>query len=209
MRLSWGVVDFFRDNRPSFHCHTFMPTLTLLPPPNRRSALRIFSAAALGLGLSHCGFAPRGVPHLVFSSLYLQANDDKQLAYLLSQQLSYIPNLTITQPPEKWSPGKTEVILEILNIQNERIVMAKTASGQVRELELRLSLHAILKDGKTLEPLAPAWPFTQRREMSYNESLALAKDEEEKAQQIDMRRSIARQIIRQLSLASPKGATSP
>lgn len=176
---------------------------------NRRSTLRILSAAALGFSLSHCGFALRTMPNLAFSSLYLKSSTDNQLNYILSQQLSYIPNLKIIEPPEKWHAGLGEIILEILDVKNERITLAKTASGQIRELELRLSVEYIIKDGKTLEPWTEKRTLAQRREISYNESLVLAKDEEESMQNLDMRRSIAQQIIRQLSMVKKPNLTSP
>ncbi len=86
--------------------------------------------------------------------------------------------------------------------RRERVVLAKTVSGQVREVELRLfaRFRLVDKDGRVwIEDTE----MRQTRTMSYSESLALAKDEEEAALYRNMYSDLAQQLLRRLAASQP------
>lgn len=191
------------------HSHLTAPFATSLPLVTRRTALRWGASAAAAMAASGCGFVLRGAFVLNFNSIYLALDADPQLAFIVAQQLSYIENLKVITAPTAWENGRAEVFLQLTSWQGERVTLAKTASGQIRELELRLDARLILRDGQTHAPWGEEWHIQQRREMSYSESLALSKDEEEKSLQHDMRQAIASQIMRYLARASRPNAAQP
>lgn len=158
--------------------------------------------------LSGCGFKLRGTPTLPFTSLYLDAPPAAALTREVARQLSAISNLRLLLPGAAMPPGspdapaQAEVTLHLKPEQYERVVLSKTTAGQVRELELRLHAHWSLtgRDGRIW---LPDTQISQHRDMSYSESLVLAKDEEEAVLLRHMRTDIAQQLLRRLTLAQP------
>ena len=67
-----------------------------------------------------------------------------------------------------------EAVLDLLSEQRERAVVGLNASGQVRELQLRLRIRFRLRtlDGTAL---IPDTELLQQRDISYSETIALAK----------------------------------
>ena len=98
--------------------------------------------------------------------------------------------------------SSAQVTLRLLGERRERIVLAKTVSGQVREVELRLTTRFSLVDNEGRIWIEDAELF-QKRDMSYSETLALAKDEEEATLYRNMYADLAQQILRRLQAAHP------
>ena len=161
----------------------------------------LLSMLALAPVLSACGFRLRGAPSFPFSTLYVQAPAGSPFTREVLRNLATAGgNLTVVVPPAL--PDTAEATLHLLGERRQRVVLAKTVSGQVREVELRLFARFKLvdKDGRI-------WiddtEMFQKREMSYSESLALAKDEEEAALYRNMYSDLAQQLLRRLSAAQP------
>lgn len=150
---------------------------------------------------------------LPFSSLYLSARERAPLVQELMQQLALTRGLNVLtdaavrDAAARAPHQQAQVVLHLDEERYERVVLARTVSGQVRELELRLSVrfHLSGSDGSVW---LPATRIEQKRNVSYSETLALAKDEEENTLRQDMRGDIARQIVRRLSMLTPP-APSP
>ncbi|MBQ0132094.1 MAG: hypothetical protein KBT18_07970, partial [Comamonas sp.] len=108
--------------------------------------------------------------------------------------------LTVVLPPTPASSA--DATLHLMGERRERVVLAKTVSGQVREVELRLfaRFRLVDKDGRI-------WiddtEMFLKRDMSYSESLALAKDEEEAALYRNMYSDLAQQLLRRLAASQP------
>lgn len=161
----------------------------------------LLSLMALAPVVSACGFRLRGAPSFQFSSLYLQAPVSSPLTREVLRSLSTAGSkLQVVLPPAAASTA--DVTLRLLDEKRSRVILAKTVSGQVREVELRLTTRFRLadKDGRV-------WiddvELFQKRDMSYSESLALAKDEEEAALYRNMYADMAQQILRRLQAAHP------
>ncbi len=149
------------------------------------------------LWLSGCGFELRRTPSLSFRSLALVGfAPASPLAAVLRQQLAAIDLLLVDDP------ARAEAVLEALADARERSVVASTAAGQVRELQLRVRLRFRLATpaGRLL---LPADELLLTRDMSYNETLALAKAQEEALLYRAMEDDIVAQVLRRLS-AAPK-----
>lgn len=159
----------------------------------------LLSLMALAPVLSACGFRLRGAPSFPFTSLYVQAPEGSVFTREVLRNLATAGgNLTVILPPAK--PDTAEATLYLLGERRQRVVLAKTVSGQVREVELRLFARFKLVD-KAGRVWIDDTEMQQKREMSYSESLALAKDEEEASLYRNMYSDMAQQLLRRLSAA--------
>jgi len=160
---------------------------------------RHFSTALMLLalaGASGCGFRLRGAPRFAFRSLYLQGAAESPVVRELHAALSASGGLIVLAEP--LSPDGADVILQILSEQQERVVVGMNALGQVRELQLRLRLRYRLRTPSGAQPI-PESELLQQRDVTYNESSALAKSAEEGLLYQDMRTDIVQQVLRQLA----------
>ena len=102
----------------------------------RRTLLTLTPAALLAA----CGFRLRGVPQFAFRSLYIAAPADSLLALELRRTLEAVGGaLQVLADPA--SLPQAEAVFELLSEKQERSVVGFNASGQARELELRLRIR--------------------------------------------------------------------
>lgn len=159
----------------------------------------LLSLLALAPVVSACGFRLRGAPSFPFSSVYVQAPSGSPLTREVLRNLATAgAQLRIVLPPAK--PEEAQVRLQLLGERRERVVLAKTVSGQVREVELRLFMRFRLSDAEGRTWIEET-ELRQKRDMSYSETLVLAKDEEEAALYRNMYADMAQQIVRRLEAA--------
>jgi LPS-assembly lipoprotein len=90
------------------------------------------------------------------------------------------------------------VVLYALSARRERGVVAQTTASQVRELQLRVRLEFKLTTPGGRE-LIPATELLQARDMSYSETVALAKEYEEAQLLRAMESEIVGQLMRRLA----------
>ncbi|MNV80072.1 LPS-assembly lipoprotein RlpB [compost metagenome] len=93
-----------------------------------------------------------------------------------------------------------QTIMDLIQEQQERVVVGLNASGQVRELQLRLRVKFRLRTPTGVE-LIPETEILQERDISYNETIALAKEAEEALLYRTMRTDIVQQLLRRLAVA--------
>jgi LPS-assembly lipoprotein len=162
----------------------------------QRRTLFTLAPAAL---LAGCGFRLRGVPQFAFHSIYIVAPAGSLLALELRRTLQAAGgSLVVLTDPAKMT--KAEAVFELLSEQQERSVVGLNASGQARELELRLRIRFRLRRQDGTELIAPT-EILQQRELSYNETIALAKEAEEALLQRNMRSDLVQQLLRRLAAA--------
>ncbi len=163
------------------------------PLPRRRWLLAALGSTAL---LGGCGFALRQTPPLPFRRIALTGfAATSPLADSLRQRLADAAQVVDT-------PGQAEVVLQAITDKRERSVVASTAAGQVRELQLRVrfEFRVVSPGGRGL---VPATELLLTRDMSYSESFALAKAQEEAELLTAMRDDIVQQVLRRLAQARP------
>jgi LPS-assembly lipoprotein len=95
---------------------------------------------------------------------------------------------------------RADVILEILEELQEKVILSRTATGTVREYTLRLRVRFKLRTRDGFD-LIPAADLVQEREISFNETAALSKEAEEQLLYRDMRADLVQQMIRRLAAA--------
>ena len=148
-------------------------------------------AAAL-LALSGCGFELRKAPNFAFKSIAVMGNS--VVAVRLKRNLQAGGNVTIV--PEA-DAKQADVIFEILSEPREALVISTTTAGQVRDMTLRLTVRFRLRTPAGKE-LISAGEIRQERDITYNETNALAKESEQNLLYRDMQTDIAQQLVRQL-----------
>jgi len=157
---------------------------------------RVLLPALALLPLAGCGFKLRGAPDFAFQSLYCGSPDSSPLWTELKRQLratGVVQVYTLAQ-----DQAKAQVWLDLLAEQREKVVVGLNAAGQVRELQLRLRVKFRLRHPQGHE-LIPEVELQQQRDMSFSETLALAKDAEERLLYKDMQTDIVQQMMRRLA----------
>ncbi len=154
---------------------------------------RTWLAAAMGAGaLAGCGFTVRGALPMSFRSIALVGFAPRSsLGRTVRDQLAQ--SLRIED-----APAKADVVLQALNDARERVAVVTTASGQVRELQLRarLTWRASTPRGAVL--IAPQ-ELLLTRDMTYSETATLAKEREADLLYTAMDEDMAMQIVRRLA----------
>lgn len=159
---------------------------------HRRSALAVFTAVGAAAGLSACGFELRRPAKLSFSSIALTGFAPRSpLAEALRRQL-------LQQVRELPTPDKADVVLQALDDIREKSVVASTAAAQVREFQLRLKFNfrATTPSGRELIPRVE---LLLKRDLSYTEVQALAKENEEAELYREMTADVVVQVLRRLA----------
>lgn len=176
-----------------------------MPRPNRskrRQWLALATAGGLGAALVGCGFELRQTPPLPFSRIALMGFGARSpLAEELRQRLAAAAQVVP-------APGQAEVVLHALIDKRERSVVASTAAGQVRELQLRVRFEFRLTSPGGRE-LIPPTELMLSRDMSYSESFALAKAQEEAELVAAMQTDIVQQVLRRLARANLAAPAAP
>jgi LPS-assembly lipoprotein len=159
----------------------------------RRSFLLGLSAAGASLALAGCGFELRKAPVFAFKTLAVSGNSE--LINRLRREMRAAGTVTLVPPTEAQT---ADAILEILGENRDRIVISTNSSGLLRELQLQLRVRFSLRTpgGKVL--LAPT-EVSQTRDLSFNETNALAKEGEAELLYRDMQADIAQQLMRRLA----------
>lgn len=168
------------------------------PPTRRLLLLRLPCASLLAAGaflLAGCGFQLRGAATLPFGSLYVQAAPTSQFAVQLKRTVRASGGTRVVERPEE-----AEVILQVLNELQEKQILSLGGTGRVREFELRYRVSFRLTDAKNREHI-PATEIVLRRDYSFNDEQALAKEAEEALLYRDMRNDAVQQLVRRLQAA--------
>ena len=160
--------------------------------PLAAAALALATLAAL---LGGCGFELRRTLPLPFTRIALTGFDARsplaaELRAALQQQVQIAT-----------SPAQADVVLQVLRDLREKSVVASTAAGQVREIQLRLKFEFRLSTAGGRE-LIPATELMLSRDMSYSETFALAKGQEEAELYAAMQTDVVQQTLSRLARAN-------
>jgi LPS-assembly lipoprotein len=158
----------------------------------RRRHLLLASAALGGAILGGCGFELRRPPTLAFRSIALTGFAPRSpLADELKRSLA--KSVQVID-----SPALAEVVLHATADGREKSVVASTSAAQVREFQLRVKLDFSARTPGGRELIAPA-TLLLSRDMSYSESVALAKEQEEGELYREMQTDVVLQVMRRLA----------
>jgi LPS-assembly lipoprotein len=154
---------------------------------------RSFAAVIPALLLAGCGFKLRQAPVFAFTRIFINIAPTSPLARDIRRGITSAGTVTLVD-----TPAAAEVILDVLNEQRQKVVVGLTAVGQVTEFELRIRFRFRLRTPQGKE-LIPDAEVLETRDISFNESVALAKEPEEQLLYRDMQNDIVQQLMRRLS----------
>lgn len=156
---------------------------------------RIIAAAALCGGLAHCGFHVRGDTQVPFATLAVVGAEGTSLVVELKRTIRGNAKVSIVDKPEQ-----ADAVLYILTNQNDKSILTLSGGGRVREFQLTQKIIFRVADLNGNEWL-PASEISVRRDFSFNDSQALAKEGEERLLIADMQADAVQQMMRRLSTA--------
>ncbi|MDM0036567.1 LPS assembly lipoprotein LptE [Variovorax sp. J22P271] len=160
---------------------------------SRRFDRRGLLAAAGAIALAGCGFELRKAPEFAFKNIVVLGNS--AFSNYLRRQLRAAGTVEVLPVDQA---DKAEAVLEILGENRNNIVLSTTPDGQVRELQLILTLRFRVRGQGGKELLGPT-EIRQSRDITYNETAALAKEGEAELLYRDMQNDIAQQVLRRLA----------
>ena len=159
----------------------------------RRSWL---TALALGAGaLAGCGFELRKAPHYAFSTLYSNLPENAPIGAKLRRSLE-TSNVEVIRDVRQIE--RAQVIFEQLQELREKIVVGRTATGAIREYQLRLRYRFKLRTLQGIE-LIPDTEIALVRDINFNETGALSAEAEEGLLYRDMENDLVLQLQRRLA----------
>jgi LPS-assembly lipoprotein len=163
--------------------------------PRRRHVLRTGAAAALTVALASCGFHIRGDTALPFKSMAIVGAEGSSLVVDLRRTLRGNAKIALVDRPDQ-----AEVTLYIVSNTNDKSILTLSGGGRVREFQLSQKLVFRVANPAGAEWL-PMSEINVRRDFSFNDSQALAKEGEERLLLADMQADGVQQLIRRLALA--------
>ena len=166
------------------------------PLPRSAARRRLLGALLAGpLLASGCGFQLRGPRALPFESIYLGMSEYSELAAAVRRQIRAGGPTRIADRPDD-----AQVRLEVLSDAREKVILALNTQGRVREYQLRqrFAFRLVTKDGR--EVITPN-EITLRRDLAFDDSQLLAKEQEEILLYRDMQNDLVQQLMRRLAAA--------
>jgi LPS-assembly lipoprotein len=147
--------------------------------------------------LTACGFQLRGAQPLPFSSLYIAEN--WELGAALKRNIRALGSTQLAQTPQE-----AQAVLTAIGEAREKIILSLSATGRVREFQLRYRFAYRVHDLKGREFIPPT-EIVLVRDISFADAQVLAKEQEEALLYRDMQNDMVQQVLRRLAAAKIEG----
>lgn len=161
--------------------------------------MRALFALLLAAAIAGCGFQLRGSAGstLPYASFHVALPQDSEVAIWLKRYIKASGSTRLVEVPTE-----AEAIFQQLLDNRTKTILSLNAQGQVREyrLESKFAFRIIDAKGKVL---VPPNEITLSRDMTYDASAVLAKDQEEALLWRDISNDLANQILRRLTIVKP------
>ena len=154
---------------------------------------------ALALVLAGCGFRLRGTAEVPFQTLYVP-NATSGIALDLKRNIQAGTHARVVDDAKG-----ADAVLQFLEETRAKEILSLTAQGRVREFQLRYRVGFRVHDGKGQEFL-PASTIQLTRDVTFNDTEILAKEQEELLLFRDMQTDMVQLIMRRLAAAKPPKA---
>jgi LPS-assembly lipoprotein len=162
---------------------------------SRRRWLKQGLSVLTGAALAGCGFKLRQAPHYAFQTFYTSLPENSPVGAKLTRNLQ-AAGVEIIRDAKQIE--RAQVVFDQLIDQRDRMIVARTSTGAIREFQLRLiyrfRLHTL--EGKDL---IANGEITLLRDVNYNESQALSADEQTNLLYADMQNDLVQQLLRRLA----------
>ena len=161
---------------------------------------RFFLALLAAAVVAGCGFQLRGTTSgkLPYGSFHVALPENSEVGIWLKRYVRSMADTRLAATPEE-----AEAVFQQLYDNRQKTVLSINAQGQVREYRLQMSYGFRVVDAKG-QVLVPPNEITLSRDMTYDASTVLAKDQEEALLWRDINNDLVNQILRRLSIIKPK-----
>ena len=149
---------------------------------------------ALALVLAGCGFRLRGTSEVPFDTVYLP-NPNAGLALDLKRNLQAGTRARVVD-----DPAAAQAIVAFTEETRFKEILSLTGTGRVREFQLRYRVGFRVHDGKGGD-YVPQSTIQLTRDVTFNDTEILAKEQEEQLLFRDMQSDMVQQILRRLAAA--------
>jgi LPS-assembly lipoprotein len=153
--------------------------------------------AATALLLSACGFQLRGAYTLPYESMHIALPDASVIGAGLKRQIRAGGGTRLAE-----SMAEAQATMLQVTELRERQILSLSASGRVREVRLRFRYAFRVVDPKGRD-LVPTTGVELTRDLTYEDSAVLAKEQEEQILWQDMEKDLVQQLLRRLSTVKP------
>ncbi len=162
--------------------------------------LRSLAALLLAAAIAGCGFHLRGAQSaaLPYQSLYIALPESAEVRIWLERYIKAGGGTALVDD------GKAaEATFQQLADDRQKSILSVNAQGRIREYRLQLTYRFRIVNAKGQE-IVPPNELSLSRDLSYDDSNVLAKEQEERLLWRDMTSELVSQIMRRLSLIKPK-----
>jgi LPS-assembly lipoprotein len=149
---------------------------------------------ALLLALAACGFKLRGTAQVPFETLFLPGATGG-IALDLKRNIQIGTNAKVVD-----DAAKAEAVLQFTEEARQKEVLSLTGTGKVREFQLRYRVGFRVHNGKGVD-FVPQSTIQLLRDVTFNDTEILAKEQEEQLLFRDMQGDMVQQILRRLAAA--------
>ena len=158
---------------------------------------RVFASSVFLMGLSGCGFQLRQAPNYPFRTLYIGLPEASVFGQELKRNISVSGRVEVINDPKQVE--RADVIFDLLQELQEKVILSRTSAGAVREFQLRFRIRFKLRTRDGIEVI-PDTELVQERDISFSETAALSKEAEEGLLYRDMRSDLVQQVLRRLAV---------
>jgi LPS-assembly lipoprotein len=144
--------------------------------------------------LAGCGFRLRGTADLPFDSLYVPGATSG-IALDLKRNIQAGTKARVVDDPKG-----ADAVIQFTEETRQKEILSLTSAGRVREFLLRYRVGFRVHDGKGTDFVPPS-TIQITRDITFNDTEILAKEQEELLLYRDMQSDMVQQIIRRLAAA--------
>jgi len=147
--------------------------------------------------LAGCGFQLRGQQSLPFESLYIPGTGP--LSVELRRNIHASSKTKLVD-----NPKLAQAVVGFTEETRDKVILTFTSAGKVNEYRLRYTVGFRVTDSNGTQVYLPPSKILLTRDMSYNDSQVIAKENEEALLYRDMQTDMVQQILRRLVAARPQ-----
>ena len=151
-------------------------------------------AALLLLEVAACGFHLRGTAAVPFDSVYIPGATGG-MALDLKRNIQAGTKARVVEDPKA-----ADAVLQFTEETRQKEILSLTGTGRVREFRLNYRVGFRVHDGKGTEFVPPS-TIQLTRDVTFNDTEILAKEQEEQLLFRDMQTDMVQQIMRRLAAA--------
>jgi len=164
---------------------------------NPHTSILVMAMLVIVMTLSACGFQLRGQAAIPFQTVRVEAPGFSAFANDLERAIRSRTKTRIVE-----SRDQAEAVVRIVGESQEKHILSLSSGGKVREFELLYRIAYRLTNRAGVDLALPG-EIVLRRDMTYDDTVVLAKESEELLLFRDMKTDAVQQMLRRLSLVKP------